>query len=64
MKNKWCQGKPFTNCRALPTLLLVSKPDEDPISIFFSIENSLFHLNGPPYLTLPSTLEGDRVNLP
>lgn len=25
-------------------LLLVSKPDEDPISIFFSIENSLFHL--------------------
>ena len=44
MKNKRCRGKPFTNCRVLPILLLVSKPDGDSISIFYSIENSLFHL--------------------
>ena len=31
MKNKCCLCKHFTNCRVLPTLLLVSKPDGDPI---------------------------------
>lgn len=42
MKNKFCVCKHFTNCRVLPTLLLVSKPDGDPI-VYSILRPTLSH---------------------